>query len=175
MLETLYAGHAGAGDAEDEAPVESRASLRSLVVFELSDELYGVPITDVAEIRAALAPMPLPHVPAHVLGVINLRGVVLPVIDLRRKFALPIKPEHFENRLVILKSAGYLVALWVDRVWGLARLPPAQFQPAPPGVARIDAEYYEQVATLAGRLLIELHVPKMLAATAARADSSARS
>ena len=172
--------------------------LRSLVAFELSGELYGVPVTDVAEIREPLPLMPLPHVLPHVIGLINLRGVVLPVTDLRRKFALNLKPDGPDNRLIILKglrqvhpeqsrgaqgrllqraqdkSPGYPVALWVDSVHGLARLPRADFQPAPPGVARIDPEYYDQVTTLDGRMLIELNVQKLLAGTASRADGSRR-
>ncbi len=204
-LETLFSGQIDTEAAEaeqeqvrtDPSTALRRGSgqgsghrLRSLVAFELSGELYGVPVTDVAEIREPLPLMPLPHVLPHVIGLINLRGVVLPVTDLRRKFALNLKPDGPDNRLIILKglrqaqgrllqraqdkSPGYPVALWVDSVHGLARLPRADFQPAPPGVARIDPEYYDQVTTLDGRMLIELNVQKLLAGTASRADGSRR-
>ena len=168
MVETLFSGHIDAESVAAEAEEQrARVELRSLVAFELSDELYGVPITAVTEISMPLAPMPLPHVPPHVLGLINLRGIVLPVIDLCRRFELPLKSDRPESRLIILKGQGYPVAMLVDAVHGLARLPRAGFQPAPPGVARIDSEYYDQVVTLNdGRMLIELNVQKLLAETA---------
>jgi purine-binding chemotaxis protein CheW len=177
--ETLFSGELDAGEGEtEEEQVQVRANLRNLVVFELGDELYGVPAADVAEIREPLALMPLPNVPSHVLGLINLRGIVMPVIDLRRKFGLDLKPDRRHNRLMILKALrrtqgegpGYPVALRVDAVRDLARLSQADFQPAPSGVAAIDPEYYDQVATLDGRMLIELNVQKLLTGTAAVAE-----
>lgn len=172
--ETLYAGDELEGDALGEADalerVQARADMRRLVAFELSGEVYGVLITTVTEIREILPVMPLPvgRVPAHVLGLVNLRGNIVPVIDLRRRFGLTMAASTPENRLVVLKGPGYAVALWVEVVLGLARLPKAAFHPAPPGVAKMDAEYYDQVATLNGRMLIELNVPKLLAGTAAQ-------
>jgi purine-binding chemotaxis protein CheW len=167
--ETLFSGalDAEVGQSEQRQAVTDR---HSLMTFELGGELYGVPLTDVAEVREPLALMPLPHVPAHVLGLVNLRGVVLPVIDLCRKFGLAPALNGREKRLVILKGPGYPVALWVDRVCGLARLPQTDFQPAPPGVARVNPEYYEQVVRLGERILIELNVRKLLTDTAARSD-----
>lgn len=171
--ETLFSGQIDAEAVKAEQIQEqARTNLRRLMAFELGDELYGVSATDVSEIREPLPLMPLPNVPPHVLGLINLRGTVLPVVDLRRRFGLKLKPDGPDNRLIILKGPGYSVALWVDRVYGLARLPRADFQPAPPGVARIAPEYYEQVATLDGRMLIELNVQKLLADTASGTEGT---
>jgi purine-binding chemotaxis protein CheW len=191
-LETLFSGEIDAKEVEEEQEqARARASVRRLVAFELRDELYGIPVTDVAEIREPPAITPLPHVPPHVLGLINLRGVVLPVIDLRKRFGLNPKADGPDNRLIVLKALrracpersqraqgkgpGYPVALWVDSVHGLVRLPGADFQPAPPGVARIDSEYYDQVTIVDGRMLIELNVQKMLADTAIGAEGSGTS
>ncbi len=148
----------------------ARATQRRLVTFELGEELYGILITDVAEIREPLPITPLPpnSAPPHVLGLINLRGAIVPVVDLRRRFDFPIHPDTPDNRLLILRGPGYLVALWTEAVRGLARLPAAAFQPAPANVARLDPEYYEQVAMVDGRLVIELNARKLLEDTAAR-------
>jgi purine-binding chemotaxis protein CheW len=164
----LGATHTNEAEA-DEAAL-ARATQRRLVTFEIGDELYGIPITDVAEIREPLPITPLPPngAPQHVLGLINLRGTILPVIDLRRRFDFPIHPAHPDNRLLILRGPGYLVALWIEAVHGLARLPLTAFQPAPPKVARLDSEYYEQVAMVDGRMVIELNARKLLEGTAAR-------
>src|SRR6185437_8246371 len=150
-------GQTAARDAE---PEQQRSEIHNLVVFELSGELYCIAIGDVAEIRRPMPIQPLPRVPRHVLGLINVRGVVIPVVDLRRRFNLPLLPEQAGTRLMVLKGPGYPVAVWADEVHGVARLSRADLQPAPAGVARIDAEYYEQVTTFNERLLIELNVVK---------------
>lgn len=157
--------------SDSEAEVaHARATQHRLVTFEIGDELYGIPITDVAEIREPLPITPLPPngAPPYVLGLINLRGTILPVVDLRRRFDFPIHPDHPDNRLLILHGPGYLVALWTEAVRGLARLPADAFQPAPPNVARLDPEYYEHVAMVEGRMVIEINARKLLEDTAAR-------
>lgn len=155
-----------AGGEEETAAQRADADVRRLLVFELSGELYSVPATDVAEIREPLALTPMPNVPPHVLGLVNLRGTVLPVIDLRRKFGFAAGPGGPHKRLIILKGPNYSVALLADSVRGLVRLPRVKFQAAPPGVAHIAPEYYEQVAVVDGRMLIELSVHALLADTA---------
>lgn len=166
---TLFSG-------ETQPAVSKRDSLQrthNLVVFELGHELYGVATTDVAEIREVLPIMPLPNVPSHILGLINQRGTVLPVLDLRRKFKLPINPPSPNSALIILRGEAYWIALWVDRLHELVRLPHADFQPVPAGVIQIDAECCVQVTTLNGHLLVELDVNKLLALTAFEGDPSA--
>lgn len=153
------------GKMEAEAQRRADADVRRLLVFELSGELYSVPATDVAEIREPLTLTPMPNVPPHVLGLVNLRGAILPVINLRCKFGFAPGPGGPDKRLIVLKGPGYSVALLADSVRGLARLPRAEFQAAPPGVARIAPEYYEQVAVVDGRMLIELNVRALLADT----------
>lgn len=167
-LETLHLA-----SSEMEAGVQQRADadVRRLLVFELSGELYSVPATDVAEIREPLTLTPMPNVPPHVLGLVNLRGTILPVIDLRHKFGFAPGPGRPDNRLIILKGPNYSVALLADSVRGLARLPRAEFQAAPPGVAHIAPEYYDQVAVVDGRMLIELNIRALLADAHERAAS----
>ncbi len=156
---TLYAG-----EIEKQANrAQMQRARRRLLTFDLGDELYGIEATAIAEIREVLPCTPLPNTPDYVLGLINLRGSVLPVIDLRRRFGLPCCPEGPDNRLIILKGAPHMIALRVDCVHELARLAPGDFRPAPPGVARIAPEYYEQVAPMGERMLIELDVARLLA------------
>jgi purine-binding chemotaxis protein CheW len=163
--ETLFSG-AMAGKSPGQAQERTRLDLRRLMAFELGDELYGVSAAGVAEIREPLPLMPVPNVPSHILGLANLRGTVMPVIDLRRRFGFEAKADTPDHRLIILKGPGYAAALRVDSVYGLARLPQTDFQPAPPGVARVAPEYYSQIATLDGRMLIELNVRELLSDTA---------
>lgn len=163
MVETLFAG-AGGADEVEETPVEARR----LVAFEIGGELFGVAITDVAEIREPTRLTPVPHVPPHILGLINLRGAILPVVDLRGD-ARPDDSANAARRLVVLKGREYQVALNADAVLGIARVPRADFRPAPSGVARLGSEFYEAVVMVDGRMLTELSVERLLDGTSANA------
>ena len=89
-----------------------------------------------------------------------------------REFALPLSPDSPESRMIVLKGMDCPVALWVDSVKGLVRLREDDFQPAPPSVARIDSEYFAQVATVDAQMLIELDVDKLQTDTAAKRGTS---
>lgn len=102
-LETLFSSQAEIEALEAEQ-AEASADLWCLVIFELGEELYGVPIVDVAEVREPLPTMPLPNVSSYVVGLINLRGTVLPVLDLRQRFGLDLEPDGPETRLIVLKA-----------------------------------------------------------------------
>lgn len=147
-----------------EAPVSRRSTMRQrkVVTFELDDELYGADIEDVAEIMELTAIRPLPNVPELVLGLINLRGTIMPVIDLGIRFGLNRKPWDEESRIIVMKSGSLLVGIVVNRMWELLRLPPEAFQPPPPDVAKIDAEYFKEVSEVHGRMLIVLDMGKIL-------------
>jgi purine-binding chemotaxis protein CheW len=154
MIDTGY------DDAGGEAAGE--AGLRRLLAFELAGELYGVPIVDVAEIRELLPTTPLPNVAPHLLGLINVRGTVLPVVDLRRIFGLESAADGPETRLVIMKGPGYQIALRVDAIRGLSRIAPSEFRDAPSGVSEVGAQYYDRVALVGGRMLVELNVESVI-------------
>ncbi len=104
-----------------------RAHLEFLI-FDLEGVRYGLPVAEVREIVRAVLPVPLPGAPGAIEGVINLRGNVVPVIDLRRRFRLPQRPIEPTDHLVIARAAGRLVALRVDRVVDLMRVEPTDVQ-----------------------------------------------
>ena len=109
-----------------------------------------------AEISHPLPVAPLPNVAPMLLGLANLRGVVLPGHRSAARFGLPARPDGPDCRLVVLKGGGKPYALRVDSVLGLTRLPEGGFRPAPPAVARRAPEFYEAVTLLDGRLLVQL-------------------
>jgi purine-binding chemotaxis protein CheW len=151
-------------DAIELVPEHSRLGLRRLIAFTLADRLYALPITDVAEIRGMLPITPLPpqHLPPWVLGLINLRGMVLPVIDTRQRInsKAASMAQSNEGQLVIARTLNYSVALRVDFVKGLLRLDPAAFKPMPH--SSDEPEFVTQVAAIDGQLLMELDTKKML-------------
>jgi len=143
-----------------------KLNLRKIVAFEMDDELYGADISEVAEILEMIPIMRLPNVPAFILGLVNLRGAIVPVIDLRIRFELAHKEFDADSRIIILKAEHLIVGIIVDRLRELLRLDPSAFQPPPNDVAKIDPEYFKEVAPVQGRMLIVLDIKRLLTETA---------
>jgi purine-binding chemotaxis protein CheW len=151
---------------EEETEGIRRFNLRRVVAFEMDDELYGADIGEVAEILEMVPIMPLPNVPAYILGLVNLRGKIVPMIDLRIRFGLVHKGFDQESRIIILNAGDLTVGVVVDRLWELLRLDPGAFQPPPVTAAKIDHEYFKEVASVQGRMLIVLDIYRLLTETA---------
>lgn len=141
-------------------------SARKVIAFNLGDELYGVDIGYVSSIMQPQPAMPLPNVPDFILGMINLRGSLLPLIDLRIKFNLDIRPLTEDSRIVVMDSEDFRVGLLVDKVWELLRLAQDVFQPAPADVAKIDRDYFLEVCPVEEQMLIVLDIAVLLNDTA---------
>jgi len=119
------------GIAEQDAIDTSNDAERQLVALHLGGEIYGV---DIASIHSVLTPQPItvvPNVPAFVKGVMNLRGLILPVLDLRTRFGLPpLEPERRKfSRIVIVEAEGYTAGLIVDAVSEVLKLSANAIEP----------------------------------------------
>ena len=123
-----------------------------VVVFEIGGQLYGLPASDVRELLRAVAIVPLPRAPAVVEGVINLRGQVVPVLDIRSRFRLPPRPLAPADHLIIARAGERLVALRVDRATDLVRLRTADVEDAKGLVP--GAEYVAWVAKVPDNLVL---------------------
>jgi purine-binding chemotaxis protein CheW len=123
-----------------------------VVVFEVGGQRYGLPAADVRELVRAVLPVPLPRAPAVVEGVINLRGRVVPVLDVRARFRLPAKAVEATDHLLVAQAGERVVALRVDRVTDLRRLDAADVEDAK-GVVP-GAEYVAWVAKLPDNLVL---------------------
>lgn len=136
---------------------------RQLVVFTLGAEEYGVPITLVQEIIRYTAPRPIPGSPSHVEGVINLRGRIIPVVDLRSRFgAYGDRPD--DAKIVIVELPDATLGVTVDEVKEVLTVSSEQCEAPPEGAG--DAEYLDAVAKLDGRLLVMLDMPKLFGSEA---------
>lgn len=136
--------------------------LLQLVSFNLGDEEFGVDILKVQEINRMVAITRVPNTPAYVEGVINLRGKVIPIIDLRMRFGLDRKQEDKNTRIIVVEISGKIVGFVVDSVSEVLRIPKSVTEPPPPIVAGIEAEYITAVGKLEDRLLILLDLDKIL-------------
>ncbi len=104
--------------------------------FEVAGVGCALPAAEVRQVLRAVAVAPLPGAPPVVAGVINLRGLAVPVLDLRRRFGLPGRALHPDDVFVVAEVAGRAVALWADVAVGLADVDPAAVEPASTVVAR---------------------------------------
>jgi purine-binding chemotaxis protein CheW len=142
---------------------------RQLVVFQLGAELYGCEISRVHEIIRLQSVTKVPRAPAFVEGVINLRGKVIPVVDLRRRFGLPTADHTRASRIVVVEIGDQVVGIVVDGVSEVLRVNSAIVEPPSPVVAGIDSEYLHGIAKLADRLVILLDLDRILAREERRA------
>ncbi len=134
-----------------------------LVVFELGAEAYGVDISRVQEIIRMTAITKVPRAPEFVEGVINLRGKVIPVMDLTRRFGLPRESGSGTSRIVVVDVAEHTVGMVVDAVSEVLRMPAAQVEPPPPAVTTAEAAYLRGIAKLEERLILLLDLDRVLA------------
>ncbi|MBE9503915.1 MAG: protein phosphatase CheZ [Proteobacteria bacterium] len=140
----------------------SEERILQLVSFNLGSEEFAVDILKIQEINRMTEITKVPRSPEFVDGVINLRGKVIPVIDLRKRFGLP-EQEHGKNtRIVVMDIQRKIVGFVVDSVSEVLRISSATVEATPPMVSGIDSEYIRGVGKLDDRLLILLDVNKML-------------
>lgn len=135
---------------------------RQLVVFKLHNEEFGVEITDVREIVKLSHITRLPHVDDYIEGVTNLRGEVIPVISLRKRFGLTPQEETQHTRIIMLEVNNSMVGFIVDSVTETLRLPEDAIEPPPSNIAGLRAQYLAGVGKIDDRLLILLEVDKIL-------------
>lgn len=134
-----------------------------LVVFDLSSEHYGVYISDVREIMRIQSITKVPGAVSFVEGVINLRGKVLPVMDLRKRLGQKVAERTKESRIVVIDVSGGEVGVIVDAVTEVLRIPRSSIEPPSTLVAHANANYLQGIAKLADRLIILLDLEKLMA------------
>ena len=136
--------------------------LLQLVSFSIGDEEFGVDILKVQEINRMLDVTRVPNAPEYVDGVINLRGKVIPIINLRRRFGMERKERDKNTRIVVVELTGKVVGFLVDAVREVLRIPSGVTEPPPSLVGGVKSEYITAVGKLEDRLLILLDLEKVL-------------
>ncbi|MDH3892244.1 MAG: chemotaxis protein CheW [candidate division Zixibacteria bacterium] len=146
----------------DNAFGEQTGELLQLVSFNIGSEEFGVDILKVQEINRMVEITRVPQAPHYVEGVINLRGKVIPIVDLRKRFNLEVKEYDKNTRIVVVDISGNIMGMVVDSVSEVLRLPSNTIEPPPEIVASINSEYIKGVAKLEDRLLIFLDLSKVI-------------
>ena len=135
---------------------------KQLVVFDLSSEVYGVDIGAVREIIRLQEITRVPRTAGFVEGVIDLRGKVIPVIDLRKRFDLPGAEENGDNRIVVVNIITQDIGMVVDAVTEVLRIPGDAVEPLGAMVATAESECLLGIAKLDNRLIILLDLEQLL-------------
>ena len=127
-----------------------------IVVFALGEEHYGLEISAVYEIIRRQPITAVPQAPASVEGVINLRGRIIPVVDLRERFGLPAATTSAASRIVVCDASGNRVGLMVDGVSEVLMVPADAVEPTPEVAVGSQADYVRGVAKLGDQMIILL-------------------
>ncbi len=153
---------------------DERGLAQEYLTFTLGPEEYAIDILKVQEIRGYEKPTTIANAPAFIKGVINLRGTIVPVVDLRIKFQVG-KAEYTPFTVVIiLNIAERVVGIVVDGVSDVTSLRPDQIRPAPEFAATVDTRYIQGLTTLDERMLIVVDITRlMLSAEMALIDEAA--
>ncbi len=133
-----------------------------LVSFIIENEEFGIDILKVEEIIRVISVTKIPNAPDFIEGVINLRGKVIPVIDLRTRLNRARKEHDNNTRVIVVEVNGITVGFIVDSVREVLRIPKSIIEPPPSLVTGIDSEYITAIGKLEDRLLILLDLEKVL-------------
>jgi purine-binding chemotaxis protein CheW len=136
--------------------------LLQLVSFKIANEEFGIDILNVQEINKMTQVTKVPNSPEFVEGVINLRGRVIPVVNLRVKMDLPNREYDKDTRIIVVDLTGKTVGFLVDSVSEVLRIPRNIMEPPPSIVAGINSNYITAVGKLEDRLLILLDLEQIL-------------
>jgi purine-binding chemotaxis protein CheW len=145
-----------------DAAAPAPESEEHLVTFFLHEEEYGVPVLRSREIVRVAEITRIPEAPAHIRGVFNLRGRILPVVDLRTRLGLPTAPLTPRSRLILVEAHGRILALLCDSVSRMTRIAASLVRPPPAEAISTQVDYVTGVAQSQGRLIILLDLDKVL-------------
>ncbi len=137
-------------------------AVSQLVTFKLGKEEYGVSIEQVREIIRIVEIINVPKSPAFVEGLINLRGTVVAVIDLRKRFSIEPEGEEEDARIIVVEVQGRTIGVMVDSVSEVLRLSKSSIDDVPPTVSGVDAKFLFGVGKIGDRLLMLLDLDKIL-------------
>jgi len=145
---------------------------RQLITFQLGEQVLGIDIMAIREIRAWSPATPLPNVPAYVRGVVNLRGVVLPVLDLRHRIGWGETEPTARHVIIVVRVGEQLQGLIVDAVNDIVAINPDDLQPLP-DVGDCGPSFLEGLVTVEGRMITVVALDRLVDSSSAPASLAA--
>jgi len=142
---------------------EKQEETTQIIVFKLGEEEFGVNILQVREIeKLDLGITRVPRAPHFVEGIINLRGEIIPIVDLRKRFGLTLPEVGINSRVIIVEVGEAQVGMLVDGVEEVLRIPVSAIEPAPTITKGVDAYFLAGVAKVGERLIVLLNLERTL-------------
>ena len=138
---------------------------RELLTFILGNEEYGIDILKVQEIRGYEAVTTIANAPEFIKGVINLRGIIVPIVDMRIKFKLGSVTYDDTTVVIILNILGRVAGMVVDGVSDVTTLKPEEVRPAPEFGSGLDVQYLQGLGTVDGRMIILVDIEKLMSSS----------
>lgn len=133
-----------------------------IITFKLNEELVGIDINDITKITKDVEITPVPKTKNYILGVMNLRGNIIPVVSLKKMFKLEDKEQDYDRPIVIVVETELgQIGTTVDNIEGAVKISPEDIQPPPMNAIGIDPEYIKGVVMLSNELLILLDIKKI--------------
>lgn len=147
-------------DAEQKRRLEEPAI--ELMGFRLAGEEYAIDIMRVKEITPVFELTPIPRAPDYVLGILSLRGNIIPIFDPKKRIGLPATELTGKSRIIVLRSDEDEIGILVDAITSSARVPLRSIEPTPSVIRGIEAEYVNGVATLGDRVIIIMNMDEII-------------
>ncbi|MBP1852219.1 chemotaxis protein CheW [Rhizobium halophytocola] len=132
-----------------------------IIAFRLHDQEFCVKTTTIREIRGWAPSTPIPHSPADVIGVMNLRGSVIPIIDLAYKLGMKSTVANERSAIVVAEVHNMVIGMLVDRVSDILTIPSSQVQPVPEVSASFDKTFSEGIIATENGMICFLNLSKM--------------
>ena len=147
------------------APIAQATKALEFLAFTLGEEEYGIDIQKVQELRGYDTVTRIANAPEHIKGVVNLRGIIVPIIDMRIKFNLGAPTYDQFTVVIILNIASRVMGMVVDSVSDVITLSPEQIKPAPAMGSVLDTDYLIGLGTLDDRMLILVDIDKLMSSS----------
>ena len=158
MLESNRAGSYGS----DASPTTAEAARREYLAFTLGGEEYGIDILKVQEIRSYEQPTRIANAPAFIKGVVNLRGVIVPIVDLRVKLGCETVEYNGFTVVIVLNVRGRVVGAVVDSVSDVLELGAGTIKPAPELHTAVDTSFITGIGSVNDRMLILMDIEALM-------------
>ncbi len=142
--------------------VEEKSATNQFVVFTLGDNEFAVPIEQVQEILVLGRLTKVPKVPGVIEGVINVRGKIIPVVNLCRRFEIQGRPWDLETRIIVVEVADQTIGMIVDMVTEVAKIPLEAIELPPPLITIVSPKFLTGVGKLGSRILVILNLERVL-------------
>ncbi|AFN74066.1 chemotaxis protein CheW [Melioribacter roseus P3M-2] len=146
------------------AETQTSNDILQLVSFKIGKEEFGIDILKVQEINRMLNLTKVPNAPFYIDGVVNLRGRIIPIVNLRAKLGMERKEADRNSRIVVVELSGKTIGFLVDEVSEVLRIPESITEQPPAMVAGVDSSFIRAIGKLEDRLLILLDLEKVLSA-----------